>query len=193
MWDHSLSSNVVSSRALPAKMVLFWKTIIKIHRVEPKQTVRNGIQEFNCDIRITSSLVGGLTRGSPACHLGVPRVQLCCPNPSRARCVLASAGRAVHPTEILIGILLASPAGRDFQDSGGNSRNLPLTWQLFHWPDLERLGREKTGHRGANIGSDQDPSLPRFLFPSPSLSGFGTSVEDRAISDGIIFLLLTPL
>lgn len=180
MWDNS-----ISSRALPFKMVLFWKTIIKVHTVEPKQNGINGIQEFNCDIWITFSFVGGLTGGSPARHRGVLRVKLCCPNPSQAGCGLAQAGSVLHPTEILIVILLASAAGWDFQDSGSNSRNLPLSWLLFCWPGVGRLDGEKTGHKGANIVGDHVPSLPLFLLYSPShrvRSPFGTCAEDRSQS-----------
>lgn len=126
-----------------------------------------------------------VTWGGPACRLGVLRVLPCCPKPSWAGCGLAPAGRIVHPSEILIVILQASAAGWHFQDSRNNSRNLPLSWQPFCWPDLGRLDWEKTRHKGANRESGQSqPASLSLPLPKPKgkdfSSPFGNSVEDRS-------------
>lgn len=71
-----------------------------------------------------------LTRWATALHLGVLRV-FAVQSPPGLTVVWHQLVGIVHPTEILVAILLASAAGWDFQDGGSNSKNLPLSWQLF--------------------------------------------------------------
>lgn len=105
------------------------------------------------------------------------------PNPGLAVVCHQLAG-VVHPTEILMVIFLASIPGWDFQDSGSNSRNLPLGWQLFCWPDLgDWTGRQDIKKPTCRVTTSQ-PASPSPPHPK---QGMGTSVaplENRKLCGG---------
>lgn len=69
------------------------------------------------------------------------------PGPHLGSQGLGSSFLGCLPAEMLVVVPLACVIGEDFQDSGSDSRNLPVCWQIY-WPGLESLGWEKTGWKG---------------------------------------------
>lgn len=133
---HSIFCSVLQDLAIRNGIILENHNC-SAYTVKPSQNAINGIQESNFDVWVTVGvcelLCGGgdlLTWWATALHLGVLRV-FAIQSPPGLAVVWHQLVEVVHPTEILVAILLASAAGWDFQDSGSNSKNLPPSWQLF--------------------------------------------------------------
>lgn len=123
------------------------------NNIRPKVKVTNNEIQPKCTqwgLRIHLQHVGYSCRGN-YCWSDVQslfvRAPVCCPAPTWGPKDLAPASWGCLPAEMLVVVPLACVIREDFQDSGSDSRNLPVCWQIY-WPGLESLGWEKIGWKG---------------------------------------------